>query len=90
MGIIKGTIVFGSGIYGGVYLAQNYRIPPVESPMDLFEKIRKAVVGVQTSQGQSDQGGDPTAKKDPVEAQLAQAKAYFNAFNVLFKKEPKE
>lgn len=38
MGLIKGLIVFGAGIYTGLYLSQNYKVPRVDEPEQLFAK----------------------------------------------------
>ena len=93
MGIIKGTFILSAGMYGGVYLAQNYRIPPVESPMDLFDKIRRALLvdpKAEAAASANGQQAQDSAKKDPVDEHLEQAKAVASAFSILFKKDPKE
>lgn len=38
--MLKGLIIFGAGMYTGVYIAQNYQIEKVEDPQMLFEKAR--------------------------------------------------
>ncbi|XP_039764931.1 uncharacterized protein LOC120637255 [Pararge aegeria] len=38
--LIKNSIIFGTGIYTGVYIAQNYQIDKVEDPKALFEKAQ--------------------------------------------------
>ncbi|XP_073941944.1 uncharacterized protein isoform X2 [Choristoneura fumiferana] len=42
-GIVKTGIIFGSGVYAGVYIAQNYQIDKVEDPMTLFSKAQAAI-----------------------------------------------
>ncbi|XP_047987267.1 uncharacterized protein LOC125227103 isoform X2 [Leguminivora glycinivorella] len=37
--LIKNGIVFGAGMYAGVYVAQNYQIDKVEDPKVLFNKV---------------------------------------------------
>lgn len=37
--MFKGLIIFGSGVYAGVYIAQNYEIDKVEDPKALFTKV---------------------------------------------------
>lgn len=31
----------GAGVYGGMYLAQNYDIPKVDEPEKIIEKVQK-------------------------------------------------
>ncbi|KAG6462816.1 hypothetical protein O3G_MSEX013485 [Manduca sexta] len=38
--MFKGLIIFGAGVYTGVYFAQNYEIEKVEDPKALFEKVQ--------------------------------------------------
>nr|XP_034826969.1 uncharacterized protein LOC117984459 [Maniola hyperantus] len=38
--LIKNSIIFGTGVYAGVYIAQNYQIDKVEDPKALFEKAQ--------------------------------------------------
>lgn len=38
--LAKNSIIFGTGIYTGVYIAQNYQIDKVEDPKTLFEKAQ--------------------------------------------------
>lgn len=38
-GVVKTSIIFGSGVYAGVYIAQNYEIDKVEDPKALFTKV---------------------------------------------------
>ncbi|XP_075992453.1 uncharacterized protein LOC142987522 [Anticarsia gemmatalis] len=38
--MIKAIIIFGAGVYTGVYIAQNYKIDKVEDPKILFEKAQ--------------------------------------------------
>lgn len=41
--MIKGLIIFGAGLYTGVYVAQNYKIDKVEDPKVLFERAQTFV-----------------------------------------------
>nr|XP_012550052.1 uncharacterized protein LOC105842318 isoform X1 [Bombyx mori] len=41
--IVKTSIIFGAGVYTGVYVAQNYQIEKVEDPKALFEKAQAFV-----------------------------------------------
>lgn len=41
--MIKGLIIFGAGLYTGVYVAQNYKIDKVEDPKVLFERAQAYV-----------------------------------------------
>ncbi|XP_028037367.1 uncharacterized protein LOC114248354 [Bombyx mandarina] len=41
--MFKGLIIFGAGVYTGVYVAQNYQIEKVEDPKALFEKAQAFV-----------------------------------------------
>ncbi|CAH0700497.1 unnamed protein product [Spodoptera exigua] len=38
--MIKGLVIFGAGLYTGVYVAQNYKIDKVEDPKVLFERAQ--------------------------------------------------
>ncbi|KAL0849337.1 hypothetical protein ABMA28_013652 [Loxostege sticticalis] len=48
--MLKALIIFGTGLYTGVYIAQNYQIDKVEDPKALFEKANAFI--------QSKLGGD--------------------------------
>lgn len=41
--MIKAIVIFGAGVYTGVYIAQNYQIDKVEDPKVLFEKAQAFV-----------------------------------------------
>lgn len=41
--MLKFLITFGTGVYVGVYLSQNYEIPRVDEPAELWERIKKFV-----------------------------------------------
>lgn len=36
-------IIFGAGMYAGVYVAQNYQIDKVEDPKVLFNKVYDSI-----------------------------------------------
>lgn len=38
--MLKGLLIFGTGVYTGVYIAQNYQIDKVEDPKVLLEKAQ--------------------------------------------------
>ncbi|KAH9638702.1 hypothetical protein HF086_013974 [Spodoptera exigua] len=38
--LIKTSVIFGAGLYTGVYVAQNYKIDKVEDPKVLFERAQ--------------------------------------------------
>jgi len=37
--MLKGLLIFATGVYSGIYLSQNYEVPPVDEPAVFFEKI---------------------------------------------------
>ena len=39
-GIFKTLFIFAGGIYGGIYIAQNYDITKVDRPSKLFEQLK--------------------------------------------------
>lgn len=41
--MIKAVVIFGAGVYTGVYVAQNYKIDKVEDPSVLFAKAQAFV-----------------------------------------------
>ena len=41
MGLIKGFIIFAAGAYGGVYACQNYDIPRIDDPKNLWAKLQE-------------------------------------------------
>lgn len=41
--LVKTGVIFGAGLYTGVYVAQNYKIDKVEDPKVLFEKAQSYV-----------------------------------------------
>ncbi len=88
MGIIKGLLIAASGGYVGIWLAQNYRIPQLESPVDLFAKVKEAVLGADESYrmkkktsttAEGGAGGDQAID-------IERAKAWVSALEILFKK----
>lgn len=40
MGILKGLMILGVGLYGGVYICQNYDIPKMDDPQNYFKKFQ--------------------------------------------------
>lgn len=38
--MLKFIISFGAGVYAGVYVAQNYQVPRVDEPQELWRKIK--------------------------------------------------
>ncbi|KAI1288382.1 hypothetical protein HDE_09452 [Halotydeus destructor] len=40
MGLLKTLVTFGAGFYGGAYAAQNYKMPPMDDPSQLIQKIQ--------------------------------------------------
>ncbi|KPI98695.1 hypothetical protein RR46_04668 [Papilio xuthus] len=38
--LFKTTVIFGTGVYAGVYIAQNYQIDKVENPKVLLDKAQ--------------------------------------------------
>ncbi|VVD01708.1 unnamed protein product [Leptidea sinapis] len=41
--MLRGLIIFGAGVYTGVYVAQSYEIEKVEDPMVLFQRFQSFV-----------------------------------------------
>ncbi len=39
--VLGKLLVFGAGIYGGIYLDQNYKVPRVDDPKELWEKLQE-------------------------------------------------
>jgi len=39
--MFKFLITFGTGVYVGIYLAQNYEVPRVDEPAQIWERIKK-------------------------------------------------
>jgi hypothetical protein len=39
--MLKFLITLGTGVYVGVYLSQNFEIPRVDEPAELWERIKK-------------------------------------------------
>ncbi|XP_023161075.1 uncharacterized protein LOC111592861 isoform X2 [Drosophila hydei] len=39
--MLKFLLTFGAGVYTGVYVSQNYEVPPVDDPSKLAEKLNK-------------------------------------------------
>ncbi len=40
MPLIRTLITFALGIYTGIYTTQNYEVPKVESPPELYERAK--------------------------------------------------
>ncbi|OWR42885.1 hypothetical protein KGM_211192 [Danaus plexippus plexippus] len=56
--MLKGIIIFGGGIYTGVYIAQNYQIDKVEDPKVLYEKAKAFICAKLTEFNDGKKGGD--------------------------------
>ena len=41
MGFIKGMLIFAAGAYGGIYACQNYNLPRVDDPQNLWAKLQE-------------------------------------------------
>ena len=41
MGLLKTLITFGVGFYGGAYAAQNYSLPKMDEPNELYRKAKE-------------------------------------------------
>ncbi len=41
MGLIRGIIVMGIGVYAGIYVSQNYRLPKVDKPAELWHQAKE-------------------------------------------------
>ena len=39
MTFVRTLITFSLGIYAGMYTSQNYQVPKVESPKELYERL---------------------------------------------------
>lgn len=39
MGFFRTLISFSLGAYSGLYVSQNYEVPKVDSPKDLYERL---------------------------------------------------
>lgn len=90
MGLIKGLLIGGIGGYVGVWLAQNYRIPPVESPVDLFGKVKDAVFGADESYQMKKKTSTTTTTEGSAADQaidIGRAVAWLSALEILFKKQ---
>ncbi len=40
MGILRGLLLIGAGIYTGIYLAQTYKIPHLDKPEEMWQRAR--------------------------------------------------
>lgn len=49
--MIKVLISFGTGLYTGVYLCQNYTIPRVDEPQELWRKVKEFADKYKKSRG---------------------------------------
>lgn len=38
--MIKFIVSFGAGVYAGVYISQNYQVPRVDEPQELWRKVK--------------------------------------------------
>lgn len=56
--MIKALVIFGAGVYTGVYVAQNYKIEKVEDPKVLFEKAQTYLSNKLTEIGDNGKKGD--------------------------------
>ncbi|CAF0738574.1 unnamed protein product [Brachionus calyciflorus] len=40
MGLLKGLVIFGAGVYAGIYACQNYEVPRVDDPQNIIKKVQ--------------------------------------------------
>lgn len=40
MGLLRGLLVFSVGVYAGIYVTQNYKVPQVDKPEELMERAK--------------------------------------------------
>ena len=40
MGLFKAVLIFGTGVYTGIYASQNYEIEKLDSPKAIFKSIQ--------------------------------------------------
>jgi hypothetical protein len=40
MGLLKGLMLVGVGVYAGIYACQNYDVPRVDDPQNIMKKIQ--------------------------------------------------
>ena len=40
MGILRGLLIFGAGVYAGMYVTQNYKVPQVDKPEELISRAK--------------------------------------------------
>lgn len=38
--MLKFIVSFGAGVYAGIYAAQNYQVPRVDEPQELWRKVK--------------------------------------------------
>lgn len=38
--MLKFIVSFGAGVYAGLYAAQNYQVPRVDEPQELWRKMK--------------------------------------------------
>ena len=43
MTLLRTLITFSLGIYAGMYTSQNYEVPKVESPKQLYERLTEYI-----------------------------------------------
>lgn len=41
--MLKGLLIFGAGIYTGMYLTQNYKMPQVDKPEQLLARLKEKI-----------------------------------------------
>lgn len=41
MGLLKSLITLGVGVYAGVYMDQNYKIPKVDDPKEILKQVQE-------------------------------------------------
>lgn len=43
MGLIKALFIFAAGAYSGIYACQNYTVPPIDDPKEIWNKIQEVL-----------------------------------------------
>jgi len=40
MGVFSGVLMLAIGVYSGIYIDQNYKVPRIDEPKELWRKVK--------------------------------------------------
>ncbi|XP_048486137.1 uncharacterized protein LOC105385893 [Plutella xylostella] len=62
--IIKTSIIFGTGVYTGIYVTQNYKVKRVNNPATVLSKIKSCIMKMLNKNSNKEAAKEPEKSVD--------------------------